>query len=54
MVLTGSDTDDEKHESVVITDEQAVIYRAMPYATDRLPTAGDLTGAKDFPGATSI
>jgi hypothetical protein len=51
LILTGSD---EEQKSVVITDEKAVIYRATPYATDRLPTAREITRAQDFPGAKSI
>ena len=31
LILTGSD---EKQKSVVITDENVVIYRAAPYATE--------------------
>jgi len=51
LILTGSD---EKQKSVVITDENVVIYRAAPYATDRLPASREITRAQDFPGAKPI
>jgi hypothetical protein len=59
LILTGSDEkqntgSDEKQKSVVITDEKVVNYRATPYATDRLPTAREITRAQDFPGAKPI
>ena len=58
LILTGDEKQktesDEKHKSIVITDEQTMIYRATPYATDRLPTAREITRAQDFPGAKPI
>jgi|ERR1700719_277721 len=59
LILTGDDEkqktgSDEKQKSVLITDEKAVIYRATPYAADRLPTAREITRAQDFPRAKPI
>ena len=51
LILTGSE---ENQKSVVITDEDVVIYRATPYATDRLPSSREITRAQDFPGAKPI
>jgi len=59
LILTGSDEEqktesDEKRKSVWVTDEEVLIYRATPYATDRLPTAREITRAQDFPGAKPL
>jgi len=59
LILTGSDEkqktgSNEGQKSVVITDEKAVIYRATPYATDRLPAAREIARAQDVPGEAPI